>query len=65
MGKIDEKVEAERAFAAAGLFVTKMRCRLSKENIDELCFLRKYFLNSTNGRIDGRTGLLTESLGVT
>ena len=40
-------VEAERAFSAAGLFVTKMRCRLGDKIIDELCFLRKYFVNST------------------
>ena len=34
-------VEAERAFSAAGLFVTKIRPRLSDKAIDKLCFLRK------------------------
>ena len=34
-------VEAERAFSAAGLFVTKLRTRLSDKTIDTLCFLRK------------------------
>ena len=43
-------VEAERAFSAAGLFVTKMRCQLSNKTIDELCFLRKYFVNSTTNK---------------
>ena len=36
-------VEAERAFSSAGLFVTKIRSRLSDESIDCLCFLRKFF----------------------
>ena len=38
-------VEAERAFSAAGLFVTKIRSSLDDNAINELCFLRKYFLN--------------------
>ena len=37
-------VEAERAFSAAGLFVTKCRSRLGDNLIDDLCFLRHYFL---------------------
>ena len=36
-------VEAERAFSAAGLFVTKMRSSLSDDSIDTLCF-RHYLL---------------------
>ena len=41
-------VEAERAFSAAGLFVTKMRSRLSDRSIDVLCFLRNYLLKLQN-----------------
>ena len=37
-------VEAERAFSAAGLFVTKMRSSLSDNSIDTLCFLRHHLL---------------------
>ena len=37
--------EAERQFSAAGLFLTKLRCRLSDNSIDMLCFLRAYFLS--------------------
>ena len=37
-------VEAERAFSAAGLFVTKLRTRLQDDLIDVLCFLRAHFL---------------------
>lgn len=37
--------EAERVFSAAGLFVTKLRSRLSDRSIDDLCFLRRFFLN--------------------
>ena len=36
-------VEAERAFSAAGLFVTKLRSRLSDNSIDTLCFLRAFY----------------------
>ena len=36
-------VESERAFSAAGLFITKLRTRLSVKNIDALCFLRNYY----------------------
>ena len=35
-------VEAERAFSAAGLFVSKVRASLSDESVDNLCFLRNY-----------------------
>ncbi|GFX27899.1 uncharacterized protein TNCV_3083221 [Trichonephila clavipes] len=38
-------VEAERAFSAAGLFVTKLRTRLSVKSINCLCFLKSYFKN--------------------
>ena len=33
-------VEAERAFSACGLFVTKLRSRLHDSTIDALCFTR-------------------------
>ncbi len=36
-------VEAERAFSACGLFLTKMRSRLSDSTINALCFLRAHF----------------------
>ena len=36
-------VEAERAFSAAGLFVTKLRARLSENSIDSLMVLKYYF----------------------
>ena len=36
-------VEAERAFSAAGLFVTKLRARLSEKSIDSLMVLKFYF----------------------
>lgn len=39
-------VESERAFSAAGLFVTKMRTRLSDRSVDCLCYLRAYYKNS-------------------
>ncbi|GBN87019.1 hypothetical protein AVEN_136713-1 [Araneus ventricosus] len=35
--------EAERTFSAAGLFITKLRTRLSDKSIDCLCFLKSYF----------------------
>ncbi|CAK8695489.1 unnamed protein product [Clavelina lepadiformis] len=34
-------VEAERAFSACGLFVTKLRSRLQDSTIDALCFIRR------------------------
>ena len=37
-------VEAERAFSAAGMFITKLRSSLSDNSIDKLCFLRKFLL---------------------
>ena len=37
-------VEAERAFSAAGLFMTKLRTRMDDQCIDMLCFLRHYFM---------------------
>ena len=36
-------VEAERAFSAAGLFVTKLRARLSEKSIDSLMVLKYYY----------------------
>lgn len=38
-------VDAERAFSAAGLLVTKIRSMLSDKSVDNLCFLRSYFQN--------------------
>ena len=38
-------VEAERAFSAAGLFVTKIRSRLTDKNLNALCLLRGHYLN--------------------
>ncbi|GFW61209.1 DUF1758 domain-containing protein [Trichonephila clavipes] len=38
-------VEAERAFSAAGFFVTKLRTRLNDKSINCLCFLKSYFKN--------------------
>ncbi|GFX71066.1 uncharacterized protein TNCV_3648311 [Trichonephila clavipes] len=38
-------VEAERAFSTAGLFVTKLRTRLSDKSINCLCILKFYFKN--------------------
>ena len=38
-------VEAERAFSAAGLFLTKIRSRLSDAAIDNCCFLRNFLKN--------------------
>ena len=39
-------VEAERAFSAAGLFVTKLRSSLEDRTIDSLCFLRSHLRTS-------------------
>ena len=36
-------VEAERAFSAAGLFITKLRTRLNNRSVDALCFSRAYY----------------------
>lgn len=36
-------VEAERTFSASGLFLTKLRCRLSDASLDMLIFLKFYF----------------------
>ena len=36
-------VEAERAFSAAGLFVTKLRARLSVKSIDSMMVLKVLF----------------------
>ena len=37
-------VESERAFSAAGLFVTELRTRLSDSSLDHLSFLRSYII---------------------
>lgn len=39
-------IESERAFSAAGLFINKLRTRLSDQSIDHLCFLKSYYKNS-------------------
>ena len=36
-------VESERAFSAAGHFVTKLQTQLSDKNINVLCLLRGYY----------------------
>ena len=38
-------VEAERVFSVTGLFLTKLRTRLSDVTLDKLIFLKYYFLN--------------------
>ena len=39
-------VEAERAFSAVGLFITKLRTRLSDRSVSRLSFLRTYYKQS-------------------
>ena len=39
-------VKAERAFFAAGLFVIKLRSRLSDKSLNALTFLRSYYMKS-------------------
>ena len=39
-------VGAERAFSAAGLFVTKLRSRLNDKSLDALTFLRSYYMKN-------------------
>ena len=41
-------IESERAFSAAGLFITKLRSRLADDTLDSLCFIRSYFKNQKN-----------------
>ena len=41
-------VEAERTFSASGLFLTKLRCRLSDKSLDMLIFLKFYFANKAS-----------------
>ena len=38
-------VESERAFSAAGLYLTKMRSSLSENSLNSLCFLKSVFQN--------------------
>ena len=39
-------VEAERVFSVTGLFLTKLRSRLSDVKLDKQIFLKYYFLNN-------------------
>lgn len=39
-------VESERAFSAAGLFITKLRSRLSDKSVNAMCVLRDHFKRS-------------------
>lgn len=39
-------IESERAFSAAGLFITKIRTSLSDKSVNVLCFLRNFFMNN-------------------
>ena len=41
-------VESERAFSSMGLFATRLRTRLSDENLDALVFMRQHYTLSTN-----------------
>ena len=36
-------IEAERAFSAVGLFITKLRTRLTDKSINNLSFLRNFY----------------------
>ena len=36
-------IEAERAFSAVGLFITKLRTRLADKSINNLSFLRNFY----------------------
>lgn len=38
-------VESERAFSAAGLYLTKLRSNLSENSLNSLCFLKSVFQN--------------------
>ncbi len=41
-------VESERSFSSVGLFVTKLRSRLSDDSVDKLCVLKAYFRRQKN-----------------
>ena len=41
-------VEAERAFSAAGLFLTKLRTRLTDNTLNNITILRHFFTNNNN-----------------
>ncbi|XP_065659760.1 uncharacterized protein LOC136083825 [Hydra vulgaris] len=43
-------VESERAFSAAGLFVTKIRSRMSDDLLDTLCFFKAHFLSKNKSQ---------------
>ena len=38
-------VVSEQAFSISGSFVTKKRCRMSDDTLNDLCFLQGYFCN--------------------
>ena len=40
---VPSSVESERCFSSAGRFVTKFRCRMSDNTLDNLVMLRHYF----------------------
>ncbi len=42
-------VESERSFSTAGLFITKLRTRLSDDSVDKLCVLKSYFRKKSQG----------------
>ena len=43
-------VESERAFSAAGIFVTKLRTRLSDKSINAICLLRGYYISDKHSK---------------
>ena len=45
-------VESERAFPAAGLLLTELRCRMADATLDRRCFLKAYFQNKK--KLDGK-----------
>ena len=44
-------VEAERVFSAGGLYLTKLRSRMSDETLDKLIFLKFYFRHQDDKHI--------------
>ena len=41
--------EAERAFSALGLYITRLRSRFSDETLENLFILRSYFMSLMSG----------------
>ena len=41
-------VEAERAFSAIGLFITKLRSRLNENSVESLMVLKEFFKSESN-----------------